>query len=216
MRYLLFLCLLLPQFLAAQSILSGRIWDDDKQPVFGANVYLQKDRGKGAITDLEGKFSLEIEDMDDSLIVSYIGYAELRISLSAINFEEMLELRLKKNSYSLETVQIMARDPITDQFSTVMIKKMDIYLNPVAQGDPLKAITALPASTTIDETANPSLRGSSADRSRVVMNGVPIYNPVRSSQLNNQGFFSIFNPEIMDRQYIYASNPPLTYGNTSA
>ena len=216
MRYLLFLCLLLPQFLAAQGILSGRIWDDDQKPIFGANVYLLHDSEKGAITDLEGKFSLEIEDRYDSLIVSYIGYTDLRLSLSSIDFGEMLELRLKKNSYSLETVQIMARDPITDQFSTVMIKKMDIYLNPVAQGDPLKAITALPASTTIDETANPSLRGSSADRSRVVLNGVPIYNPVRSSQLNNQGFFSIFNPEIMDRQYIYASNPPLTYGNTSA
>lgn len=216
MRSLLILFALIPHFLSAQSILSGRIWDEDKKPVFGANVFLLNESGKGAITDLEGKFSLQIDKRDDSLVVSFIGYEERKISLNSLDFGEVLEIRIRKNTYSLETVQIMARDPITDQFSTTMIKKMDIYLNPVAQGDPLKAITALPASTSIDETANPSLRGSSADRSRVVLNGVPIYNPVRSSQLNNQGFFSIFNPEIMDRQYIYASNPPLTYGNTSA
>ena len=96
------------------------------------------------------------------------------------------------------------------------MQRMEIYLNPVSQGDPLKAITLLPASTTIDETASPSLRGSSPDRSRVMLNGVPIYSPVKASLLNNQGFFSLFNPEIVDKQYVYASNPPLTYGNTSA
>jgi len=65
-------------------------------------------------------------------------------------------------------------------------------LSPVSQGDPLKAITILPASTTTNETANPSLRGSSADRTRVILNGVPIYKPVRASQLNNQGFSQSF------------------------
>ena len=60
------------------------------------------------------------------------------------------------------------------------------------------------------------MRGSSEDRSRVVLNGVPIYRPVRNSQLNGLGNFSIFNTELVDQQYVYASNPPLTYGNTSA
>lgn len=49
-----------------------------------------------------------------------------------------------------------------------------------------------------------------------MLNGVSIYKPVIASQLNNQGFFSLFNPEIINRQYVYASNPPLIYGNTSA
>ncbi len=80
----------------------------------------------------------------------------------------------------------------------------------------MKAITLMPASTTTDETANPSLRGSSPDRSRITLNGVPVYSPVRSSNLSNQGKFSLFNTEIIDKQYVYASNPPLTYGNSSA
>ncbi|MEM7660407.1 MAG: TonB-dependent receptor plug domain-containing protein, partial [Bacteroidota bacterium] len=76
-------------------------------------------------------------------------------------------------------------------------------------------ITALPASTNADESANPALRGSASARSRVIFNGVPIYNPVRSSQLNGLGLFSIFNTELVEQQNVYASNPPLTYGNSS-
>lgn len=117
----------------------------------------------------------------------------------------------------MQEVIIEAKDPISEQFSVTKMDKLDVYLNPVSQGDPLKAITILPASTNTDETANPSLRGSSPDRSRVILKGIPIYNPVRASNISNhQGFFSLFNPEVMDNMYVYASNPPLTYGNTSA
>ncbi|MEM6804710.1 MAG: TonB-dependent receptor [Bacteroidota bacterium] len=215
-KYIIFLSFLLPQTLLAQSYLKGRVWDSQKQAIFGANILLQKDKSQGAISDLQGRFELIISDKQDSLIISFIGFEEKKLGLEKVNFEEELNIYLKRKDFALESIEIYAQDPITEQFSTVKLEKMDIYLNPVAQGDPLKAITALPASTTIDESANPSLRGSAADRSRVVLNGVPIYNPVRASQLNNQGFFSIFNPEIIDKQYVYASNPPLTYGNSSA
>ena len=90
------------------------------------------------------------------------------------------------------------------------------YTNPLAAGDALKAITILPSSTNTDETANPALRGSSADRTRIMFNGVPIYSPVRNSQLNGLGNFSLFNTEMIHNMYVYASNPPLTFGNTSA
>ncbi|PID92849.1 MAG: hypothetical protein CSA94_02680, partial [Bacteroidetes bacterium] len=113
-------------------------------------------------------------------------------------------------------VIITAKDPVSQKFSVTKIKKLDVYFNPVSNGDALKAITILPASTTTDETANPSLRGSAPDRSRITLNGVPIYTPVRSGDLNNHGKFSLFNTEIINKQYVYASNPPLTCGNSSA
>ena len=60
------------------------------------------------------------------------------------------------------------------------------------------------------------MRGGSADRSRVFINGSPVLNPVRNGQDNGMGNFSILNTEIIDKQYVYASNPPLIYGNSSA
>ena len=85
-----------------------------------------------------------------------------------------------------------------------------------SKGDPLHAISILPASTNTDETANPVLRGGTADRTRVFINGAPVLNPVRNSQTNGLGNFSLLNTEIIGKQYVYASNPPLSYSNSSA
>lgn len=216
MKSILILFLFLSVTSLAQSSLKGVVKDKKGKPVFAANVYLKSSHQKGEITGFNGKFSLQISNKKDTLIVSFIGFQTKKIPLASINLNKQLVVILKKTSQSLNEVIISAQDPISKHFSVVKMKKLDIYLNPVSQGDPLKAITILPASTTTDETGNVSLRGSSADRSRVILNGVPIYNPVRASQLNNQGFFSLFNPEIIDEMYVYASNPPLTYGNTSA
>jgi len=116
----------------------------------------------------------------------------------------------------IKEIVIKLKDPISRQYSVRKMNKMDIYLNPAANADPLKAVAILPSSTNVDETANPNLRGSSADRSRIYLNGVPIINPIRFGSDNGLGGFSLFNTEIIDKQYIYASNPPLIFGNTSA
>ncbi|MCF6269437.1 MAG: TonB-dependent receptor [Melioribacteraceae bacterium] len=207
----------LTSFCHAQIMLHGIVKNKQSENIFAANVYLKSSPQKGTTTNFNGGFKLNIISFDDTLVVSFIGYETKNIPLSSINIDQKgINIILQKTSFVFDEVVITAPDPISEQFSVVKIKKMDIYFNPVAQGDPLKAITTLPASTTTNETASPSLRGSSADRTRVVFNGVPIYSPARASQLNNQGFFSLFNPEIINRQYVYASNPPLTYGNSTA
>ena len=217
MRYpILAILLLLSSVGCSQTLLRGFVRDEKGKAVFAANVYLKSNPDKGTTTNFDGAFSLKINNNKDTLIVSFIGFKTKEVSLASVAFNKPLVITLEENAQSLNELIVKARNPISEKFSVVKMTKLDIYFNPVSQGDPLKAITLIPASTTTNETANPSLRGSAADRSRVILNGVPIYKPVRASQLNNQGFFSLFNPEIIDNMYVYASNPPLTYGNTSA
>lgn len=203
-------------YLPAQHNWTGQVVERDGTPIFAANVYPKTAPAEGTVTDFDGRFSLNLSDHYDTLIISFIGFDAQSMALDTLDVKRPLRIELQRAAQSLAMITIKGTDPIASQFSVVELNSMDIYLNPVAQGDPLKAITILPASTTTDESANPSLRGSSADRSRVILNGVPIYNPVRSSQLNNQGFFSIFNPELIEQMQVYASNPPLTSGNSSA
>ena len=120
------------------------------------------------------------------------------------------------DSIYLKEVGLFGRNPISEKFSVKKLTAMDIYLNPNSNADPLLAISILPSSTNTEETANPTLRGGSSDRSRVYLNGTPVLNPVRFGRDNGLGNFSLFNPEIIKNQYVYASNPPLTFGNSSA
>src|SRR5450759_1297387 len=187
-----------------QSLLKGVVNDSKGNPVFATNVYVKNNPQKGFVTDPDGNFSITVSNESDTLIVSFIRYITTKIPLQSIPANEFLKVVLKEDSKTLAEVFITAQDPISEKFSVVKLNKLNIYFNPFSQGDPLKAITSLPASTTTDESANPSLRGSSADRTRVVLNNVPIYNPVRNSQINGIGNFSIFNPEIIHKQYVYA------------
>ena len=203
-------------FSFSQTVLKGLVKDSRDEPIFAANVYLKSNAQLSTSTDLDGKFQLPISSMNDTLIVSFVGYKIKKISLNKRSLSDSLIVVLKGSGYSLAEVIITARNPISEDFSAVQLTKLDIYLNPTSQGDPLKAISFLPSSTTTDESANPSFRGSSIDRTRVFLNGVPIYQPVRNTQINKVGGFSIFNTEVVGNEYAYASNPPLIYGNTSS
>jgi len=201
---------------AQTNTIKGKVVDADNKPVFAANVYSSSFPNKGTTTDFDGFFLLPSFSYPDTLLVSYIGYKTYKIYLEKSLDKDSIFIILKGQENVLNQMVITARNPISEEFSVIKLEKMDIYTNPIAAGDPLKAITALPSSTNTDESANPVLRGSSSDRSRVVLNGVPIYKPVRNGQINGLGNFSLFNAEMIDKQYVYASNPPLTYGNTSA
>ena len=196
--------------------LVGKVVDAKKSPIFAANVYLF-DLRHVTITDLDGRFELSIDQIfpEDTLVVSFVGYQKSTIKLSELDFNESHEFLLLEDLTSLESVTVIGRNPISESYSISKLERLEIYGIPIAAGDPLKAVTALASSTDTDETANPSLRGSSADRSIVTLNGVPVLNPVRNSQISGIGNFSLFNTEIISEQYIYASNPPLTYGNST-
>ena len=199
----------------AQGNLSGRVVEDTGEGIFAANVYWKGAMTEGTTTDLDGNFQLNLR-LGDTLVCSFIGYDQWQRPASELALDAPLTIELRQSGMALQAILVTGSDPIAAPFSAVELEPLDIYLNPLAQADPLKAITALPASTNTEESANPSLRGSAADRSLVVFNGVPINNPVRNTQLNGLGNFSLFNTALLKSQQVYASNPPLTYGNSTA
>lgn len=199
-----------------QTELKGVVMDRDGTGIQAASLRLKNAKDRFAIADYAGNFILRVPDLSDSVLVTSMGYASRTIALADLALSGDNRIVLRRKALSIAEVMVKAEDPISSRFAVTKIEKMDIYMNPLAQGDPLKAITLLPSSTTLDESASPSLRGSSSARSSVRLNGVPLLNPVRLQSVSTQGFFSLFNPEMIEKQYVYASNPPLIYGNTSA
>ena len=51
----------------------GRVCDENKQPIIGANVYWEGTQN-GTTSDVDGNFELERKGDSKNLVVSYIGY----------------------------------------------------------------------------------------------------------------------------------------------
>lgn len=58
----------------------GLVIDETGEPVIGANV-VEKGTTNGIVTDIDGKFTLEVED-DAILQISYIGYADQEVEVA--------------------------------------------------------------------------------------------------------------------------------------
>ncbi|MEM7110559.1 MAG: TonB-dependent receptor, partial [Bacteroidota bacterium] len=194
--------------------LSGKVLDNNTgEPLIGANLYAKNDWRKGASTDVNGAFSIDGIGKGDTLIVSYIGYEDLSIAVQ--NMQE-LTIRLKPSAVNMTEVVVTAERLVSEEFTYKKVKKLDIYLNPSAKADPLLAVNSLPSSTTLDESANISFRGSGPGETGIFFNNVPIYDANRFGQLNGIGTFSIFNTSIVDEMLVFPGNPPLEYGNTTS
>ena len=75
----LFLVSLAGAQLSAQEI-QGTITDDEGLPLVGASI-LEKGTGNGTVTDLDGKYSLTLENDQSTVIISYTGYQTQEIAV---------------------------------------------------------------------------------------------------------------------------------------
>lgn len=86
--------------------------DKDNSPLPFATIQVAS-KSKGTVSNLDGLFSLTIQqdDLTDTLLVSYIGYAPLRIPIQGVvssNSEQVF--RLKESIISLDEVSVMPLD----------------------------------------------------------------------------------------------------------
>lgn len=106
LRKLLLFCLLVtfhyPLF--SQNIISGTVRDyNNGELLFGANVLI-KGTTTGAVTDMDGKFSINAaDDVPITLVASYIGYVKQEIVIR--NYTPVI-IRLKPDKVMLSSVEI--------------------------------------------------------------------------------------------------------------
>ncbi len=186
------------------------------EPLFGVNVYPIDDMRAGLSSNLNGEVFIEAVLLDEyaSWRVSYIGYDQL--TLTNQQLMSLSKLVLGSTSTKLADIVVTADRMAAEEFTIKKMDQLQIYQNPTAKADPVLAVNSMPASTTTDESANISLRGSSPLETGIMFNNVPIYNAVKFSNLNGIGTFSIFNTAIVDQVNVFPGNPPLEYGNVSS
>lgn len=83
-------------------VITGLVVDLKGEPIIGANV-VEKGTTNGTITDIDGKFSLEISD-NSTLQFSYIGYIPSDIPVAGQN---SLKVELREDTQALEEVVVV-------------------------------------------------------------------------------------------------------------
>ena len=85
-----------------KKIITGTVVDPNGEAVIGANV-LVKGTTNGTITDMDGKFSLEVPE-GAMLLVSYIGYGDYE---TKVGNQSNLSITLKEDSKALDEVVVV-------------------------------------------------------------------------------------------------------------
>ena len=98
----LFLLCLFPLGAMAQSVVKGTVNDEAGDPVIGATVKVQGSQ-KGAITDLNGQFSLEAAS-NATLVVTYVGYETQRVNVAG---KRNIVITLKEDAQTLNDVVVI-------------------------------------------------------------------------------------------------------------
>jgi len=82
---LLFSCFLIGMglALAQNKQVSGTVTDESGEPIVGASVIAKGNASIGAVTDLNGKFALEIPASTTTLLVKYLGMQEQDVAASS-------------------------------------------------------------------------------------------------------------------------------------
>ena len=178
----IFLFLFVSTLANAQSFtLSGKVVDENKNPLPGASILVQEIK-KGTFTNDEGNFSLKINQGKYKVKISYLGYKTGYFD-QEINQDEEIVLQLFLSQYVLEEVLVSAVRANTDipvTFSN--LSKKEIAKRNLGQDIPIllnympSVVSSSDAGAGVGYTYM-SVRGSNGERINVTVNGIPYNDP---------------------------------------
>lgn len=82
----------------------GVVNDTHGDPLIGVNVVEKDNTHNGAITDLDGKFTLDVSSGNATLVFSYIGYKSVEVP---VNGQKNLTVTLSEDSEALDEVVVI-------------------------------------------------------------------------------------------------------------
>ena len=128
---LLFMLLCVVSMTFAQRTVTGSIIDVNGESLIGANV-LAKGTSVGTITDIDGNFSLEVPDGNNTLVISYTGYQTQEVDIEG---QSIVSITLAEGELLDEIVVTglgIKREKKALGYAVTTIGASDIQLKPEA------------------------------------------------------------------------------------
>ena len=120
----------------------GRVTDANGEPIIGANVLIEGTTNQGAITDIDGNFSLKAS-VGQTLKISYIGYLSRTVRVTG---EGTMNIVLREDTETLDEVVVvgygtMKKSDLTGSVTSIDTEDM-MRRNPVTLGQGLQGAAA--------------------------------------------------------------------------
>ena len=165
-------------------VITGTITDSSGEPIIGANVIEKGSPSNGVITDIDGRFSLSVNNGQGVITISYIGYIPKEIALgNASNYDVLLI----EDTQALDEVVVIGygvvkKSDITgsvgsiavDKIQGVSIKSVDQMLQGRTSGLYMVQNSGMPgAGSSVRIRGGNSISGG--NEPLYIIDGVPVY-----------------------------------------
>jgi len=178
----------------AQVKFTGRVTDQKKITLSGANIFFQNSYD-GATADSLGNFRFKTNlKGKQTLKATFIGYKPL---LKQVNMDSAktitLDLVLQESNDQIDEVVINAGSfEASDEKKAVILRMMDVATTPSAQGDIFGALCTLPGVEKVGEDGRVFVRGGESYETKAFLDGMNVSSPYLSKMpdLPTRGRFS--------------------------
>ncbi|MCF7803961.1 MAG: TonB-dependent receptor [Candidatus Marinimicrobia bacterium] len=189
--------------------ITGEVTDSLGKPLPGTNVWIP-DSPFGSSTDQAGHFQIEVPPGEYTVFFNRIGYRlETRTLPITAGEEVSLNITLDVEPVRMRggiVVEEESQSPyLNTQYRATPYTAQNI--TSIAEPDVFTTITSLPGIIqTNDLTGNLYVRGGASDQNRILLDGVPIYNPYHLF-----GLFGSFNIWALESFNVYPAEFPVRY-----
>jgi hypothetical protein len=192
--------------------LSGTVTDfTTGEPLAGVVIYTQRD-SLATTSDASGSYELRFPAGRQDLLIRGVGLRNTRRQV-AVYESGRLDMELEEEVYALGEITVRSERLTGVQAATLGVERIeikDMKNIPTAFGetDVIKVVMMLPGVKAVGEASGGiNVRGGSTDQNLILFNEGTIYNPTHLF-----GFFSAFNPDLIQDIELYKSSIPARYG----
>ncbi|MBL7952028.1 MAG: TonB-dependent receptor [Flavobacteriales bacterium] len=193
----LFVALLVPASLMAQTRLGGIVTGDVEDPLEGVHIVVGDDQDFGATTGRDGRYMITgMRAGEVRLRMSYLGHQPLDTTLQLTTGDNTFSTALRAYAHSLRAAEVSAlRAGDRTPFARTMVTREELQRTNTGVDLPYllelqpSVVSTSDAGTGIGYTYM-RIRGSDATRTNITLNGVPFNDP------ESQGAFLVNMPDI--------------------
>ena len=187
-----FIFIIISALAFAQVNISGKVVSKNGEPIPGVNIYIENTYD-GASSDAEGNFNFETtESGQQTLIASFIGYKTWSKTIELTN-NISLQIEMQESINSIDAVTITAGSFAADDESRASVmKSLDVYTTPSANGDVMAAIRTMPGTQATADDGRLLVRGGDAYEASTYIDGLVAAKPYYSKtpDIATRGRFS--------------------------